>query len=106
MGVAVLGAISLVLVAAPVVALYWLLDRRYNGRKTAAPYRAFRACYAVGGATLVAATVAVPLSIRGAVGTGPSLFAPLLHVVDWLLLFGLGFLVVVLVAYGVAARRS
>ncbi|SFR92474.1 hypothetical protein SAMN05216559_1079 [Halomicrobium zhouii] len=106
MQIAVMGAISLFLVAAPVVAIYWLLEWAYDGRKTAVSFRAFRACYAVGGVTLVAATVAIPLSIRGALGTGPAVLAPLLHVVDWILLFGLGFLVVALVAYAVAARRS
>lgn len=106
MQIAVMGAISLVLVAAPVVTLYWLFDRNYAGRKTLTSYRAFRACYAVGGALLVAGTVAVPLAIRGALGTGPAVFAPLLHVLGWPIISGLGLVILALLAYGVAARRS
>lgn len=106
MQIAVLGAISLVLVAAPVVAIYLLLEWAYDGRKTAVSFRLFRACYAVGATALVAGTAAVPLSIRGTLGTGPAIFAPLLHVLEWVILSGLGLFVLALVAYGAAARRS
>jgi|GEM_PF-2622059 len=108
MQIAVLGVIGLglVLVTAPVVAIYWLLEWGYDGPKTVRSYRAFRACYAVGTTAFVAGTVAVPLSIRGAIGTGPAIFAPLLQVLDWMILSGLGLLVLAFGSYWVVAWRS
>ena len=100
-----LVAIGLVFTVLPAVVVYVSLHWNYDGSTTATPFRVFQMGYTVGAVVLVGCAIAIPLAVRGAIGTGPAVFAPFLDVAGPTVLLGLGTIVVALGSYAVAARR-